>query len=558
MKGFRKVLRHPLYRVFVVAGFSQSVFAGALLPSEMEKKIAEREALFQEKIIETDEYAAWLLPSSLDSGSEGGCYTNYASVIPDTEALQAHVVSSERATSQMQEQIDLQIPFIEANQDNPQIKMFADSILMQNRASNLRELTPQNIQMLFAMVRSLMSPEQMLEYDLKNLRLQQKQSLKTMQGMRTDDWWRLEREYRQRPLKKQLGELSGSPLPNHEKKKIEAELNAKMGEIYKQVQQEKTEFEERDRVASSEGMISIPYAEVHLLHKVDSFEDEIPIVGASVSESEYQNRLAENVLQRLSDKCSDLEYVQIHHKFDRLISNQDSKVGHTVFVKRAGLWSPENIVSRYFEGVTLEYSQIRAPRQLARYFKAHEREETYWSRLDYMENFTPYEASLMTGTENRIVIPADLKGPSSEDIRMMMLREVELNSTADVDYWNKAYSSSYFGGSVVSVIDSVSNVNCRPAGGGYSCQFDVEARVVYSEQGGALLVREWMKHTTGSEVEKIQVNRTRQLNMTEAGWRSPDEVAEIHRQQKAMADAVIKGIAIGGCAFADETDLDCQ
>lgn len=558
MNGFRRILLHPICGAFAVAGFSQGVLAGALSPSEMENKIAEREAQFQMKIVETDEYAAWLMPSSLDTGSENGCYTNYASIVPDTEALRAHVASSERATSQMEEQIALQIPFIEANQDKPQIKMFVDSVMMQNGASSLSELSPQNIQMLFTMVRNLMSPDDMLEYDRQNLRLQQKHSLNTMQGMRNDDWWKFEQQYRQLPYKKQLSQLVGSRLPNQEKKKIVAELNARIDEIRTQIFQEKREFEERDRFASSQGMASVPYAEVHLLHKLDSFADEVPVVGPSVSGSGYQSRLIENVLQTLAEKCSDLEYVQIRHKFDRLISNQDWKVGHTVFVKRAGKWSPEVVTSRYFEGVTLESSQYRAPRQFARYFKTHRHDETYWSRLDYMENFTPYEASLMTGTENRIVIPADLKAPTAEDITMMMLREVALNSNSDVHYWDKGYSGPYFGGTVLSLIDSVSNVNCVPAGKGYSCQFDIEASVAYVGGGGALIVREWTKHTTGKDVEKIQENRTRQLNMTEAGWRSPDEMAEIIRQKKEMAATVMKGIAIGGCAFADDLDQDCQ
>ncbi|WGP00181.1 hypothetical protein QFX18_08975 [Saccharophagus degradans] len=530
------------------AGASQTAFAGPISAEAMAEKKQERLARFHERVVETSAYDAWLSRPEDGIQSNNACVTNYASIkVEQAKPATGPSISDEDIHALARELTSERVKYLQKG-TSPMLPMMIDQALKREGVSNISELSDNEVFMLFTVYQVEMSDEDRLSYNQYYQRWVQKSSLQATGGVKNNDWFKAEGTYRKLPLQMQRTQIAiDKTLGQEEKNTRLRAIDNKIKQVENEVYAEKAEYEKAQRYASGNGKESFPFATVYVFHKLERFTDSIPLVGTSAVDTDYQKQLVASVVGPVAQRCPDLRYIVIKHRFNDLISNMDWRIGQTIFVNQSGSWLPEKVPSKQFNSVYLEDNEFRSPA----YYTVTETSATdikaYWSRGNYMEKYSAYEASLMQDN-GKIALPDNLQPPKEDDILMMLLREVALNSNADIQYGASRYASPYFGGHIVSRIDEISNVVCQGGGRQFNCSFDLEGVIYFSGQGGAQLVREVIKLKTGSAEERVSEHVQRTLVMTEAGWRSPDEEAQIKSYQREMMKSVAKGFENGACA----------
>ena len=131
-------------------GIGQNARAGAVSPENMAERKQQRLAAFQERIVETDEYDAWLSRPQQDGRkSDNACVTNYASIVGKQPDVAHAPRLSDEDTKNLQRELTLeQVKYIQRG-SQPMLTREINQSLKREGVTDIHDLSYKSVFMIF-------------------------------------------------------------------------------------------------------------------------------------------------------------------------------------------------------------------------------------------------------------------------------------------------------------------------------------------------------------------------------------------------------------------------
>lgn len=175
-----------------------------------------------------------------------------------------------------------------------------------------------------------------------------------------------------------------------------------------------------------------------------------------------------------------------------------------------------------------------------------------WGNEPPFIDYSPYELSLMSPDGKSIRVPNTTNSPTNAEIRLAILREHQ-SKGAEVNMLTGEIRNSYFGGSVISILESIDDSNCQSSGNIHRCNFNSVARTYFGEGGIAQIIGDVMA-SQGSKFDIVKGSFTHDFELTTDGWRSKSMNQNIEQRaqefRQSAREGVAEGLKAGACAAA--------
>jgi hypothetical protein len=519
----------------------------AAAPTEFAQAQKKREDSYAEKIFDSPLYSGWLAKSEINGGSNT-CMTNYSSfhvdmsksrpVEPRPTNMIDHMYFTKGSKASARFKYD---KVVSVSKKHPEVKAYLDSLT----ANGKKEINPMDMDSLFNSAIKYLTLKEFVEVQQYEVRQKQADELAWSGGVKTSEWVGLEGRYQLVALEAEESYIFKTVSQGKEYNDKLEENKPKKLAIEQATMEEMQKARDSNRMLSGHGFESSAYLDVQLIHKVQGIDTPIVPIANGVIETEYQKQLL-SLVDMIGKKCKETNYIVLNHHFENVILGKGS-VAQTMYVREGRQWE-QKFVENEYAGVMSKFD----PEKLtAKYWMG--KMSATWDRREYHPLYNAYEVSLMADDSNEIAVPAIVRTPTNDDIRMVVLRE-HARAGATVDYVNNTIEVGFYDGSTISQLEKIEVKSCTPVGSAFNCTFH---SVVKTNIGGgnlATVTAALMKEVTGSETELTSKIFTYDIEMTSKGWRSTKIAANIQdnveKSKQRAGEALKSGLRSGSCAVA--------